>query len=159
LTFSGLYDYLFSYATSIYTKHNERESKMSAIREGYSLDFKRQVAQFSLDHNDWPNTEIGKKFEVPAEYVRRWTLALREGRLEERSTRSTTSTRRARPVVAAPQEPEGIFKVEGLNDEFTTLADAKQAALAAVFEGKLIDIKVVKQVTEYQPVFELVQPK
>lgn len=130
---------------------------MSAIREGYSLEFKRQVAQFSLDHADWPNTEVGAKFSVPSEYVRRWTLALKEGRLEERSSRRT-STRKA-PAVATAKEPEGIFTVEGIASEFTSLAEAKQAALEAVFEGRITDIKVMQQVTEYKPVFELVQPK
>lgn len=131
---------------------------MSAIREGYSLEFKRQVAQFSLDHSDWPNTEVGKKFEVPAEYVRRWTLALREGRLEDRTTKPTTRRTKA-AAQPAPQEPEGVFMVEGVEGTFPTVAEAKQAALAAVFEGKITDIKVMEQVTEFRAVFELVQPK
>jgi len=131
---------------------------MSAIREGYSLDFKRQVAQFSLEHSDWPNTEVGAKFSVPAEYVRRWTLALKEGRLEDRVTRTSQRSRKVEPV-AAPAEPEGVFVVAGIEKRFGSLAEAKQAALEAVFNGHITDIRVMQEVTEYKPVFELVQPK
>lgn len=132
---------------------------MSAIREGYSLEFKRQVAEFSRDHSDWPNTDVGAKFQVPAEYVRRWTLALKEGRLDDRSSRSSSSRSRKANLSVVPKEPEGIFTVEGIDKEFASLAEAKQAALEAVFEGRITDIKVMQQVTEYKPVFELVQPK
>jgi len=137
----------------------------AVVREGYTVEFKREVAEFAIANSDWPNTEVGKKFNVSSEYVRRWVLAYKQGRLAlSQGTKLTTNAAprvaTIKPLRDAPVKPrgDGRYVVEGLKETFGTIEEAKSAALEAVFTGKLVDVRITKEVVMHETVFELVQP-
>lgn len=128
------------------------------VREGYALEFKRKVALFAKQHTNWPNTEVGAKFGIPSEYVRRWVNLLDSGRLEERTEGSQPQ---GIPEVETPLADQDFIKyvVEGLDGNHDSEQQAKEAAMRAILDGK-IEAVVIKRLTyRSEVVFSLVQAR